>query len=210
MERLLYNELAYAGSRELHFVCPASRHEHINISEMRPISLVLHRASVETPCCRQMCMADSRVAACAFSKGRSASAPLNSVLRRTLPAIVGGHLFPGYGFFPTRLNVPDDLTRDREVRPSRAPESPLAPLLRTQEGEESPLVAQAMDYATYLSDLPTQTKRSSEWALLVVRLLRARGNCCGAQPLAWRRRSAALAPRGRRGGRTSASSRQRR
>jgi hypothetical protein len=184
LERLLYNELAYAGSWEQHFVCPANTHEHINISEMRSISLALHRASVETPCCRQMCMADSRVAACAFSKGRSASLPLNSVLRRTLPAIVGGHISPGYGFFPTRLNVPDDLTRDKEVRPSRSPESPLAPLLREPDRDDPALIAQALSFAEHLAELPTQpSKHVSEWALLTTRLLHScsGGTCAPAR-----------------------------
>jgi hypothetical protein len=119
-----------------------------------------------------MCMADSRVAACAFSKGRSASLPLNSILRRSLPAVIGGHISPGYGFFPTRLNVPDDLTRDKDLRPARSPESPLAPLLREPDSDDPALTAQALKFAEHLAELPTQPSRHvSEWALLTVRLL---------------------------------------
>jgi hypothetical protein len=162
LERLLYNEVAYAAEWTELFVGPA-REEHINIGEMRAVGRALHGCAEQRPRRRQMFMVDSKVSAGAFSKGRSASKPLNEVLRSSLPAVLGGCLSPGYGFFPTRLNPPDDLTRSRELRGRQATASPLSPFL---EAEPSFSADDARLLRAW-GELPTQDRACSEWGRLV-------------------------------------------
>jgi hypothetical protein len=162
LERLLYNEVAYAADWAELFVAPA-RDEHINVGEMRAVGRALRECAEHRPRRRQMFMVDSKVSAGAFSKGRSASKPLNEVLRAALPDILGGCITPGYGFFPTRLNPPDDLTRSRELRVRQASASPLSPFLDSRSCPS----CEDLQRLHAWGDLPTQERAYSEWGRLV-------------------------------------------
>jgi hypothetical protein len=154
--------VAYAADWARLFVAPA-RDEHINIGEMRAVGRALRECAEHRPRRRQMFMVDSKVSAGAFSKGRSASKPLNEVLRSSLPDVLGGCIAPGYGFFPTRLNPSDDLTRSRELRGRQATASPLSPFLASEPCTSCEDLHRLHSWG----NLPTQDKACSEWGRLV-------------------------------------------
>ena len=55
-------------------------------------------------------------------KGRSSSASLNTLLRKSLPNLLGHGLYGNYGYVPSLANVADDPTRSVKIRsPQRIP-----------------------------------------------------------------------------------------
>ena len=119
------------------WVLEGRRSQHINLKELKAY-LALER-SVASRCSsvRILSGLDSQVALAALLKGRSASPALNSLLRRSLPGMLGSDLYSGLSFLKSEENSADDPTRDRVPRP---PSEPLpewfAPLAR---GDTAPL-----------------------------------------------------------------------
>ncbi len=90
---------------------PHRSSSHINLTELaahlrQEASVGLRRGSV-----RVLYGLDSQVALGALVKGRAASVSVNSLLRRSLPVMVGSDLYAGYGFFPSEINRADGPTR---------------------------------------------------------------------------------------------------
>ena len=133
--------------------------EHINVMETRAALKVLPVEDEASPGQRHMFLLDSRVAAGALSKGRSASAALNREVRRALPWVLGADYYPGFSCVPTRLNVSDDPTRGRAVRKPRC----AAPVWYGADPAPDPA------WEAWAS-LPTQPRTVSERARLTFKL----------------------------------------
>ena len=96
--------------------------KHINLLELQSILEVEERLSRKHQDCRYLLGADSQVALAVIVKGRSSSAALNTLLRKSLPNVLGHGLYGSYGFVPSLANVADDPTRETEIRsPKRLP-----------------------------------------------------------------------------------------
>lgn len=94
----------------------AARSEHINVSEMRGLLKAEAHHSSEQPSTRCNIGTDSQVCLGAVVKGRASSVVLNKMLRRHLPVLLCGNLYPGHQYLPSSDNPADDPTRDKELR----------------------------------------------------------------------------------------------
>ncbi|CAK9010282.1 Ankyrin-3 [Durusdinium trenchii] len=94
----------------------AARSEHINVSEMRGLLKAEAHHSSEQPSTRCNIGTDSQVCLEAVVKGRASSVVLNKMLRRHLPVLLCGNLYPGHQYLPSSDNPADDPTRDKELR----------------------------------------------------------------------------------------------
>ena len=112
-EALLVNSVVAELQREVDY----STRFYRNVNELRSTARLVRDAALSDPGTRQVCLQDSRVAAGALSKGRSAAPQLNRELRQCLPSVIGGMLAPGSAFVPSRWNPADGPTRDRPIRP---------------------------------------------------------------------------------------------
>eukprot|EP00435_Cladocopium_sp_Y103_P029655 s4131_g7.t1 len=118
----LWLELAESLQFHLHHKRQCLGRKHINILELQSILEVEERLARRRRDCRYVLGADSQVALAALVKGRSSSPCLNTLLRRSLPNVLGNGLYGSYGFLPSLSNVADDPTRSVEIRaPSRMP-----------------------------------------------------------------------------------------
>ena len=118
------------------FSYPLKRRAHININEQQAFhSLVVGLAKTD-PSSRFVILQDSRVSVGASAKGRSSSTPLNFALRRSVPYIIGGDLYPGSLHGPGEHNPADDPSRFVAVRaPAYAPPRWL---LALERGDQRP------------------------------------------------------------------------
>jgi len=89
---------------------------HINILELSVLGRLAKRLGSQGKSLRAVSLADSFVVSAATSKGRTSSAGLSPVLRRYNAVCVACGLYFNVPFVPTRLNPPDDLTRDATLR----------------------------------------------------------------------------------------------
>ena len=93
---------------------------HINIGEMRAALRTEERLARKHQDVRFVLLQDSQVSLAAMSKGRSSSSSLSRELRRSLGTYLGAGLRPGYAYLQSKLNPPDDRTRNTPLRsPSR-------------------------------------------------------------------------------------------
>jgi len=89
---------------------------HINVGEVRA-QLERERIAVkETPESKLLIGVDSQVSLGTFVKGRSQSPSLNAELEAGLPNILGGGLYNGNCWIPSKLNSSDDPTRGVDIR----------------------------------------------------------------------------------------------
>ena len=86
-ETLLVNSVATELQWDLEYSNWFQRRSryHINVNELRSTTALIRDAAIHDPGTRQMYLQDSRVAAGALSKGRSAAPQLNRELRLVLP-----------------------------------------------------------------------------------------------------------------------------
>ena len=96
------------------------KHSHINILEESALLRLCQLLAKEGSPKRFAVFVDSHVVLCATSKGRTSSLGLGSILRRVCATIVAAGLYISIPFSPTRPNVADDPTRDRECRDALA------------------------------------------------------------------------------------------
>ena len=90
---------------------PYERVCHINIGELAAHLKEEARVGSHHPSSRCCYGLDSQVALGALIKGRSASAGLNALLRRSLAICLGYDLYGAYGYFPSAINRSDGPTR---------------------------------------------------------------------------------------------------
>lgn len=113
----LFTELVPSQTFELvEYKTYKGRRPHINVGEVRSYLLAEHDLAVHQPSTRTPVVGDSRVAAGAIAKGRSASSALNQELQTGLGDVLGGDIYTGPDPLPTKLNPADDPTRDLPVR----------------------------------------------------------------------------------------------
>ena len=116
LESQVVNSLALCAEWEAESSWTFKKSSHINILEMAVLGrLAKSLGSLGTPL-RVVSLADSFVVAAAVSKGRTSSLGLGPVLRRYNATCVAAGLYFNIPFVPTRLNPPDDLTRDVPLR----------------------------------------------------------------------------------------------
>ena len=90
---------------------PYERVCHINIGELAAHLKEEARVGSHHPSSRCCYGLDSQVALGALIKGRSASAGLNALLRRSLAICLGYDFYGAYGYFPSAINRSDGPTR---------------------------------------------------------------------------------------------------
>ena len=109
--------------------------------------------------CRVYGLQDSRVNLGAGAKGRSPSQSLNRLLCRSGPVIWGRGLYPRSDHVPTRSMRADDPSRERPVRPRRAPIPPWLRLLCAGRRRES---------SDLIDGLATGTTALNRWVQFTV------------------------------------------
>ena len=92
------------------------RKSHINELESSAAASLVAQVARDSPSSRFCDIVDSRVALGSLAKGRSSSLKLNRICRRVAALAIGGDVYPGWLFGPTRLNTADDPTRLVDVR----------------------------------------------------------------------------------------------
>ena len=99
------------------FSRPVSDKSHINCKELRAARLCLRRCAREGPrkAGRVILLLDSRVALGALVRGRSPSKVLNRQLKRVLPLVVAGDLYPQYAWIPSESNPSDPPSRGKAL-----------------------------------------------------------------------------------------------
>lgn len=95
----------------------ASDHSHINLKELRAARLYLkrHAKSKNKKNGRVIILLDSQVARGALTRGRSPSYPINRQLRRLVPTLIGGKIFPTFLWIPSKANPSDPPSRFRPL-----------------------------------------------------------------------------------------------
>lgn len=88
-----------------------TKKRHINFTELSAFLREEARIAANHGSVRFLGGLDSQVSLGALVKGRSASKPLNSLLQRSLPVVIGGDIYSGVGFFPSGVNRADAPTR---------------------------------------------------------------------------------------------------
>ena len=112
----LWLELAEALPFKLHHKRHCKTRKHINLLELQSILELEERLALRHRECRYVLAADSQVALTVIVKGRSSSPSLNTLLRKSLPNILGNGIYGNYGFIPSLANVADDPTRGQPIR----------------------------------------------------------------------------------------------
>ena len=94
------------------FSHPDPKNSHINLKERRAVRLYLKRqAKSRTKKGRLIVRVDSQGARGALMRGRSPSRPINRQLRRLLPTLLGGQLYPSFLWVPSKANPSDAPSR---------------------------------------------------------------------------------------------------
>ena len=116
-ESLLVNDLLCTAKWMQRRVIRWRRKSHINVLELSTaVSLLEDHGRVE-PDTRLVGCLDSRVSIGALAKGRSSSTMLQPLCKRSGAIQISSGIYPGWVFGPTRLNIADDPTRSKPVRP---------------------------------------------------------------------------------------------
>ncbi|CAE7801360.1 unnamed protein product [Symbiodinium sp. CCMP2592] len=114
--RILCGALARSLQFRTTWVIPGALGQHINIKELRGLLELERRVGRLVSCARLLVGLDSQVALGAALKGRSASAGLNTLLKRSLATMFGSDLYLGLSFLASADNPSDDGTRCRSIR----------------------------------------------------------------------------------------------
>ncbi len=116
LESQVINSLALCAKWKAEDSWTFKKSSHINILEMSVLGRLAKNLGSSGNPMRVVSMADSFVVAAAVSEGRTSSLGLSPVLRRYNATCVAAGLYFNIPFVPTRLNPPDDLTRDVPLR----------------------------------------------------------------------------------------------
>lgn len=117
LENQLVNEVAQGCTWKEVTSWKFKKESHINILEEAALLRQASWVARDGRSKRVVNLVDSNVVRCASAKGRSSSLGLSTILRRFCALCVGAGLYHTLPYCPTRLNVSDDPTRLRPVRP---------------------------------------------------------------------------------------------
>ena len=116
VESVLINDLLMTGHWNVRSEWFWKKASHINLLESHAGLALMKKLKLGGGDVRYTSLLDSRVAKGSFAKGRSSAAKaLMPMLRKAAAWQIGGGLYPGYGFAPTRLNTADAPTRVRDL-----------------------------------------------------------------------------------------------
>jgi len=132
-ERAMLNEFLLTSPWKVERKWRWKRPAHINLLESAVVKNWLAGLVGEGGDQRVYGIADSRVAICSTSKGRSPSAALQRSLGRIGAVSVAGGLYPALGFGPSRFNAADAPTRERDLDAQLRPPPPWLTDLRRLE-----------------------------------------------------------------------------
>ena len=118
LESQLVNEVMLTSEWEVLKAWSFKAQSHINLLELKSAERLVETQVKRLTSMRFLSLVDSNVSRGALGKGRSASRAVMAILRRINSTLVAGDLYMVNPFCPTRLNVADDPTRDRDLRPS--------------------------------------------------------------------------------------------
>lgn len=118
LESCAINNLAISGDWSVDSAWSFRRQSHINILEESALLRLAQRCVRFAYPTRVTVLVDSNVVRGATTKGRSSSLGLSTVLRRLNAICVAAAIYLHIAFVPTRLNISDDPTRDRPLRPA--------------------------------------------------------------------------------------------
>ncbi|CAK0838228.1 unnamed protein product, partial [Prorocentrum cordatum] len=164
-EALWLNDYVSFAPRQLHHHRCFRKPLHIDLLEIEAACDAVDEQGLQFPDCKHNLCLDSRVSSGAISKGRSASAAINKLLRRRAPLQLAAGTYVGCHFSPTRLQPAD--------APSRAFSDPAGAVV---SGAEAPPPAppwlaslEAGDASAFRAwaALPLQRRQQSRWACLV-------------------------------------------
>ena len=155
LENQLVNDVAASSTWRVDSSWTFKRESHINILEMCSLLKLASRLALRKQSLRVVNLVDSFVVRGAASKGRSASLGLTPVIRRLCAVSTASFLFFSLPYVPTRLNVSDDPTREREPRP------PTPSVIDSNWSS---------DDLFDLAGIPPTRRWASNWIRLVVRL----------------------------------------
>ena len=107
-------------SRGWRTVCawPWRSPQHINLLEAKAALAVVKEVQRRGGDSKVTVLSDSAVARGAIAKGRSSSRLLRPILMRVASYLLAGGVYIGLMHAPTRLNVADDPSRQRDLRPA--------------------------------------------------------------------------------------------
>ena len=115
LESPFVNNLAISASWKVTKAWVWPRPVHINILEASCVYRLLGTLAKRGGPVRFACLCDSNVARCCLTKGRSPSAGLSRVLRRSAAMCLGFGLYPALPFCPTRLMPADHPSRGATI-----------------------------------------------------------------------------------------------
>ena len=115
IESVVANDILLSGNWRVVDDWHWQRASHINLLESSAYLKVLRSQLENGGDLRFTTLLDSRVAKCSHAKGRSSARALAPSLKRGAALQIAGGLYPALGFAPTRLNVADAPTREKEL-----------------------------------------------------------------------------------------------
>lgn len=115
-ESVVVNDILSSGRWKVKRDWFWKKRSHINLLEASVVTSLQKQLLKERRSGRHVVLVDSSVCKGAFSKGRSSSRALQSILKRSACLQIVGSQYLSFCFAPTRLNVPDDPTRGVPLR----------------------------------------------------------------------------------------------
>ncbi|CAE7293507.1 unnamed protein product, partial [Symbiodinium sp. KB8] len=117
LENLAVNDLLCGAGWSVASVWRWPNPRHINVLESLAVAAVARACALEGKDQKVTVPSDSAVSRGAIAKGRSSSHQLRPVLLRICADLIAGGTYLGLHHAPTRLNVADDPTRAKQLRP---------------------------------------------------------------------------------------------
>ena len=115
LESVLANDVLLTGEWKAEMSWRWRSPSHINVLESGAFVTLLRSLMQHGEDLRFTALLDSRVARGSHAKGRSSALALGPSLKKSAALQLSGGLYPSFGFAPTRLNVADAPTRDRDL-----------------------------------------------------------------------------------------------
>ena len=120
----LWDTMARGFTFTTTWIKKVSRSQHINVLELKAIVAEEKRICERHQSIRVLAGLDSQVCLGALVKGRASSAPLNNILRQSMPYAISSDVYLQFMYFNTKHNRADGPSRDSEPEPPDVPTPP--------------------------------------------------------------------------------------